>query len=1051
MKISLEKLLRVRREEQPMLLLLVGTIALFQFCQIINENFAETVFLKRFGVNYLPNAFFFNSLIFLFLLGWLNTTIDRISRSRFISLLLLVFACVLFFLRFLIFLGVPLAYPIIYIAVKQMKYLFFVVFWALASDTYSTRKARRVFPLIGGGGVFGCIVGSMLSEPVAKAIGTNNILLFSSAGMFIAYFLASIGRRLAGQLSPVSFSPEDRLSVASFSKLILRELRHMRGTSLLGFLILLALLPGFVEPIFNYLFNYLADQTYATEDALLGFFGIFKASVNGLILLAQIFLASGLFRRYGIVNILFAHPVGYLLTFGGLFFRFRMPVAIFGKAGLEIIDGSLYKPGGQMLYNIIPTRIRGRVNVLAQGATRRLGALAGSGLLTLLKNCISPVNLNLLGPFFVIVWLYCCHRLRLAYSSILYRSLSEKHVNFAELEERDLRSLLTGKARRTLSRRLSDEDPATALMAARLLAQAGVPGWPEILCKRLPQRDVAFQLELLRLIGLGPPGEVAVALIGVAAEIDSSALPDLLRIVRYADAGRGEHMFRQSLTNSDPRIVAESLLGLKALGESVDFAKVMAKLDSDNAEEVRSGAYLLGEIGGPRQFARLLPLVESDNAKVRAECALALGKLGLNVSSRLWPKLLGDRLPAVRLRAVEGLAFIHRPEAAELVIPLLGDEDGAIREASRILIEGQGENVIPVLTRALSGADILTRTALINILDNLGVKEHTVLQFIDRKIEEGYRVVGSMRAVEESQLGKSREVLSLLLRNRLTEATDEVLRVLTLLVKGNRMQLILDSCCDRDERVKEHALEALENILTRDIARGLMPLLEDMPLELKLETGIRCYRIKAKDIHGVLVDLLSSSHNAEVLCCLMCVQEARARGKPELAREIFERAMEEEKVRLTGGISVEELMERVLTLKGIPIFSHLQFKELLAIASISQEERFYEGDTIIREGERGYSMYIIISGRVRIVSRAGGGEEVQLTVLEESDYFGEMSLFDDSPRSATAIAEGEVRLLRINKREFRDMLREYPGVSIMMCEEFCSRLRHTTEKVSREV
>lgn len=173
-------------------------------------------------------------------------------------------------------------------------------------------------------------------------------------------------------------------------------------------------------------------------------------------------------------------------------------------------------------------------------------------------------------------------------------------------------------------------------------------------------------------------------------------------------------------------------------------------------------------------------------------------------------------------------------------------------------------------------------------------------------------------------------------------------------------------------------------------------------------------------------------------------------GKPPVGAELRGRAEARiAALNIQGGKAVEDLMEKVLTLKGVPIFAHLQFKELLAIASISREEAFDPGDVIIRQGERGYTMYLIISGRVRILSRAEGDtEEVQLAALKENDYFGEMALFDDSPRSATAVAEGRVTALKIDKREFRDMLREYPGVSIMMCEEFCRRLRRTIEKVS---
>jgi hypothetical protein len=239
----------------------------------------------------------------------------------------------------------------------------------------------------------------------------------------------------------------------------------------------------------------------------------------------------------------------------------------------------------------------------------------------------------------------------------------------------------------------------------------------------------------------------------------------------------------------------------------------------------------------------------------------------------------------------------------------------------------------------------------------------------------------------------------------------------------------------------------LENVLTSDLSKRLMPLLEDLPLELKLAAGSKFYRLDGIDACGIFEEMLDSGSHPDALCGLMCIAEARERGRPPITPALGERAAQEiEKRNLQGGTPVEDLMEKVLTLKGVPIFAHLQFKELLAIASISSAETFHAGDTIVEQGERGYTMYVITSGMVRIVSH-GGKEEVLLAELGTNDYFGEMALFDDSPRSAAAIADGEVRTLTIHKREFLDMLREYPGVAIMMCEEFCRRLRGTIEKV----
>ncbi len=1027
---------------------MIGTIALFQFCQIANENFAETVFLKRFGVQFLPNVFFFNSLIFLAMLVLLNRVVDRTARTKLVAQLLLVFAGVLFILRLLIFTGAPLVYPIIYIASKQMKYIFFIVFWTLATDIYSTRKARRLFPLIGGGGVLGTIVGSMLSRRIAALTGTDNLLLFCSGGMLLSYLLVNLGRLQIGRLSPVVFSSDEHLSLTSFKKFIKRELLERHGSSLLKYLIVLAILPGFAAPIFEYIFNYLADKTYLTEASLLGFFGIFKGSFNILILSFQILVASSVFRRYGIINVLFAHPIGYLLAFGGLYFNFRMPVAIMGKAGLEVIDASFYKPGCQMLYNIIPRELRGRANALVQGAVRRLGDLAGSGMLTIMKDYISPVNLSLVGPFFVVIWLFFNRSLRRSYSSILHQSLSEKHVSFAELSSRDLSSLMTPQARKTLQKSIAHEKPATALMAARLLAQSGVPGWPGMICQELSGRDAVFQTEMLRIAGQGDPAEVVSTLLKVHGELDKSSLPELLKILRRLAPESGLELFRTGAKSSDARTVAESLLGLIAAGEKIDPGRFEVMLGSKEVTDLRSGIYLAGEIGDPIYIKRLLPFLDSEEPLVRSECALALGKLGLKVSSEQWPALLKDRSDLVRLRAVEGLTRCHSPEAVRLVIPLLGDEDWRVREAATVLIEEVGEEAIPILTGALPEAGLFARSALIRILDDLGVKEQTLLKFIDGKIEEGYRAVEELKALEVVPLGRSKEIIMLLLRNRLNEAEEEIFRVLGLLVKGSRIQLILDSYRDRDETVRGHALEMLEEVLTPHLARRLLPLLEDLPLGLKLIARSHYYKAEGADLYSILETMLDSKSSADVMCALMCIQEAMERGDPPIHRALRERAAElENRFRIKGGKKVEDLMKKVLTLKGAPIFSHLQFKELLAIASLARQESFHRDDTIVEQGERGHSMYIITSGRVRIVSKTGG-DEVHLATLKESDYFGEMALFDESPRSATAIADGEVGVLRVDKREFSDMLREYPGISIVMCGEFCRRLRRTIKKAT---
>lgn len=99
-------------------------------------------------------------------------------------------------------------------------------------------------------------------------------------------------------------------------------------------------------------------------------------------------------------------------------------------------------------------------------------------------------------------------------------------------------------------------------------------------------------------------------------------------------------------------------------------------------------------------------------------------------------------------------------------------------------------------------------------------------------------------------------------------------------------------------------------------------------------------------------------------------------------------------------------------------------------------------DYVFREGELGTEMYIIHEGRVAILQTVGG-EEQQLAVFEKGDFFGEMSLLEDLPRTAAAKALTDAKLLQINGATFSQMLRDHPEIAIRMMRKLSRRLRET--------
>ncbi len=98
------------------------------------------------------------------------------------------------------------------------------------------------------------------------------------------------------------------------------------------------------------------------------------------------------------------------------------------------------------------------------------------------------------------------------------------------------------------------------------------------------------------------------------------------------------------------------------------------------------------------------------------------------------------------------------------------------------------------------------------------------------------------------------------------------------------------------------------------------------------------------------------------------------------------------------------------------------------------------GEYIFREGDPGAEMYIIQSGTVEIVASSGEGER-RLATLGEGDFFGEMAILEDLPRTASARAAEECVLLRIDRGTFDQLIRHNPEISIRMLRKLCHRLR----------
>jgi CRP-like cAMP-binding protein len=132
-------------------------------------------------------------------------------------------------------------------------------------------------------------------------------------------------------------------------------------------------------------------------------------------------------------------------------------------------------------------------------------------------------------------------------------------------------------------------------------------------------------------------------------------------------------------------------------------------------------------------------------------------------------------------------------------------------------------------------------------------------------------------------------------------------------------------------------------------------------------------------------------------------------------------------------------MERILFLRQVPLFADLPPSDLKQIAAVAGERLYEDGTFIAREGDAGTELLVIVEGEVRIVA---AGREIARR--KRGDYVGEMAVLDGEPRSASLVADGNVRALRIGRREMETILRERPETSHVMLVVLARRLRELT-------
>ncbi len=136
-----------------------------------------------------------------------------------------------------------------------------------------------------------------------------------------------------------------------------------------------------------------------------------------------------------------------------------------------------------------------------------------------------------------------------------------------------------------------------------------------------------------------------------------------------------------------------------------------------------------------------------------------------------------------------------------------------------------------------------------------------------------------------------------------------------------------------------------------------------------------------------------------------------------------------------------------LLLRNVPLFSVLPESQLALLTGVVGRKTYPRGATIISAGDMTDSLYILICGRLKVLMSDDEGREVILAILNPNEFFGEMGLLDDSPRSATVVALEACELLHLAKRDFKKCLEDNFELALAVMRGLVKRLREADKKI----
>lgn len=928
--------------------------------------------------------------------------------------------------------GVPF---VTYVVIEAASGVLLIQTWSVVSQATHARSAKRLLPTAGAGATLAWALVGLLVPAIAKSLGTPSLLLLGAFVLVLATWLVTVVR--AHDL-PQAQPPRRRVEVfAEWG----RALRFIRSLPLLRVMTALSIIALLTEQLMDYLLMSVAHERYTNDAACTSFFGRYYGITSAITLVFVLGASSRVMLGLGTSRTLLLTPV--VTVFVGLA-AFVAPgfLAVVALRGVDrVMKQSIWSSASEQTQTPIPALERVQSRALVRGVLAPVAYAAAATVLAALPKVAETrwLALGTVAGVAVMAWL-CVDRVRPAYQDALKRAIDERTLDLDD----DAPQSFDAEARKTLTHELSSMDERRALLAAELLTLV----------------DPAPSVDVVRAAMRSKLPAVRAAVLDAAASHKMPGLDDVFARVLAQDE------------SEECRLAAAKAI-VAAEAESMAVREAIAgSIASDPSAAVKAASRVasvaLRDRSGVTSGAALVPLLESGEDPLISASAAALGaKAALNddVVRALRRVMISGAGSAAKLSAVDAAARLGLDELLPGVAALLESPDIGPDVATRLVawggdalafveraVESTSAESVRYVASALTGAKGATSPLLVRLLshgdpevrdravrtlayavggDKLPLPEEVqVAPLLERELALAYRMTIILAGLSQDDgtpdwnIDPPYDLLGREIHLEVLAARERVLHLLTLVGNRDLARAVEAGLRRSSADVDAKIAELVDVSLPRPLAKKVVPLFERLSLRERAEAAGRAPELG--DPLGAIMDLGDP---------VIVGFAALAYG--ERFRQRFPDVAEREEPMIP-------LFERMAFLRTVPLFEEMPGHELRAVAEMLTTVEIAKGETIFQKGEPGYDLFIVRKGAVSLRDGA-----IELSVARAQDFFGELALLDNEPRSATALTLEQTSLLRLRSADFRELMARRPQIQERVLRVVVRRLRQATGRITK--